>query len=88
MTGSTRTTWRSWTSFPYLALPASGSDAAPHPATTPSPKDQEEAQSVLEDLKESGALSLILIGTGGGGLFAGAVLMVRTSRRPRLLPAS
>ena len=74
--------------FPYLALPASGSDAAPHPATTPSPKDQEEAQSFLEDLKESGALSLILIGTGGGGLFAGAVLMVRTSRRPRLLPAS
>ncbi len=73
--------------FPYLALPASGSDAAPHPATTPSPKDQEEAQSFLEDLKESGALSLILIGTGGGGLFAGAVLMVRTSRRPRLQPA-
>jgi hypothetical protein len=73
--------------FPYLALPASGSDAAPHPATTPSPKDQEEAQSSLEDLKESGALSLILIGTGGGGLFAGAVLMVRNSRRPRLQPA-
>ena len=74
--------------FPYLALPASGSDAAPHPATTPAPKDQEEAQGILEDLKESGALSLFLIGTGGGGLFAGAVLMVRNSRRPRLQPAS
>ncbi len=73
--------------FPYLALPASGSDAAPHPATTPSTKDQEEAQSFLEDLRESGALSVLLIGTGGGGLFAGAVLMVRASRRPRLQPA-
>jgi hypothetical protein len=73
--------------FPYLALPASGSDPAPHPATTPSAEDKEEAQGLVEDLKESGALSLLLIGTGGGGLFAGAVLLVRASRRPRLQPA-
>ncbi len=73
--------------FPYLALPHSGSDAAPHPATMPSPKDQQEAQGFLDDLRESGALSLLLIGTGGGGLFAGAVLLARTSRRPRLQPA-
>ncbi len=72
--------------FPYLALPASGSDAAPHPATSPSSKEQQEAQGFVEDLKESGALSLVLMGIGGGGLFAGAVLMARTSRRPRLQP--
>jgi len=74
--------------FPYLALPHSGSDGVPHPATAPSPKDQQETgDSLLEDMRQNGVLPLMFIGTGGGGLLAGAVLMVRASRRPTPQPA-
>jgi hypothetical protein len=71
--------------FPYLALPASGSDASPHPATAPAPKGQ---PSGIEEFFDNGALPLLLTGAGGGGLLAGAVLLVRAHRRPQLLPAS
>lgn len=69
--------------FPYLALPASGSDPAPHPATTPAPKDK-GVEGFFDGLQENGIVPLILTGAGGGGLFAGAVLMVRARRRPAL----
>jgi len=73
--------------FPYLALPASGSDAKPHPAVAPAAEEQQEGmQRLLDDA--AGMLPLILTGAGGGGLVAGAVLMVRAHRRPRLVPAS
>ncbi len=73
--------------FPYLALPASGSDAKPHPATAAAPEEgQDGLQGLLDDV--AGVLPLILTGAGGGGLVAGAVLMVRANRRPRLVPAS
>ncbi|MDZ5623612.1 DUF4331 domain-containing protein [Nocardioides sp. HM23] len=72
--------------FPYLALPASGSDASPHPATAPTPKDQQDG---VEEFFNNGVLPLILTGAGGGGLLAGAVLLVRAHRRqPRLQPAT
>ncbi|WP_322938130.1 DUF4331 domain-containing protein [Nocardioides bizhenqiangii] len=72
--------------FPYLALPASGSDASPHPATAPAPKDQQDG---VEEFFNNGVLPLILTGAGGGGLLAGAVLLVRAHRRqPRLQPAT
>jgi hypothetical protein len=75
--------------FPYLALPASGSDAAPHPATAPAPRDQQNAlERLLDSLTDNGVLPLILSGAGGGGLFAGAVLLVRARRRPHLQPAA
>lgn len=67
--------------FPFLALPASGSDASPHPATASAPKDQ---PSSIDEFFESGALPLLLTGAGGGGLLAGAVLLVRAQRRPEL----
>jgi hypothetical protein len=70
--------------FPYLALPASGSDASPHPATAPAPKDQPKG---IEEFFDSGVLPLLLTGAGGGGLLAGAVLLVRAHRRPELQPA-
>ncbi|WP_183101119.1 DUF4331 domain-containing protein [Nocardioides pelophilus] len=75
--------------FPYLALPFSGSDASPHPATAPAPREQQNAlEDLLDGLTENGVLPLLLTGAGGGGLLAGAVLLVRAQRRPRLQPAS
>ncbi|WP_183095712.1 DUF4331 domain-containing protein [Nocardioides stalactiti] len=74
--------------FPYLALPARGSDPAPHSASAPSPREQDGLQGAIDDLLGNGVVPLLLTGAGGGGLLAGAVLMVRNHRRPRLLPAS
>lgn len=75
--------------FPYLALPFSGSDASPHPATAPAPREQQNAlEDLLDGLTENGVLPLLLTGAGGGGLLAGVVLLARALRRPRPQPVS
>ncbi|HET7736130.1 MAG TPA: DUF4331 domain-containing protein [Nocardioidaceae bacterium] len=71
--------------FPYLALPANGSDPQPHPATV---MDAEE-QNLVEDLLgflDNSAVAISLGGIGGGGMLAGALLLVRARRR-HLAPA-
>ncbi|KAA1418751.1 DUF4331 domain-containing protein [Nocardioides humilatus] len=74
--------------FPYLALPASGSEVAPHEGAPSAPGQQDVLERAVDRLRNSGALPLFLTGAGGGGLFAGAVLMVRGRRRPELRQAS
>jgi hypothetical protein len=75
--------------FPYLALPARGSDATPHPATAP-PSAQEDEPSTsggfLGGLTDGRVMPTILTGAGGVGLLAGALLLVANQRRARLLP--
>ncbi|NYJ02245.1 hypothetical protein HNR19_002943 [Nocardioides thalensis] len=74
--------------FPYLALPARGSDATPHPATAPGAQEEQGAsEEFMGGLTSNGVVPPLLTAVGGAGLLAGAVLMVRTQRRTRLLPA-
>lgn len=71
------------TTFPYLALPFRGSDAAPHPGAAPASASAKE-QSLLEravDQLQSGAVAGALTGIGGGGLLLGGFMLVRTRRR-------
>ncbi|WP_109509310.1 DUF4331 domain-containing protein [Nocardioides speluncae] len=65
------------TKFPYLALPASGSNEDPHPTAAPGAS---ESQGLL-DRMEGSIVSTVMTGAGGAGLLAGTILLVRASRR-------
>ncbi len=57
--------------FPYLALPASGSDAAPHPAAGGAAKQSSSEGGVLESLVPGRTSSMAFIGVGLLALLGG-----------------
>jgi hypothetical protein len=75
-------------SFPYLALPASGSDPQPHPAGAATADEREGLLGNLRDLLDNAAFAKVSLGAGGGGLLAGALLLLRPRRRQTAVPAS
>ncbi len=69
------------TKFPYLAMPFSGSDPAPHPVAAPATaQNQSLADKALDALRDNGVVGL-LTGLGGGGMLLGGLMLVRNKRR-------
>jgi hypothetical protein len=71
--------------FPYLALPESGSKAQPHPATE---GESEGLLDAVSGLLDNSALMWLFTGIGGGGLLAGVLMLARASRKPAAVTAS
>lgn len=70
------------TTFPYLGLPASGSDAKPHPAVAAAAAVSSTGPfSGAQDLLRNSALMWLSVGVGAAGLVAGAVVLLRPRRK-------
>lgn len=67
--------------FPYLAMPYSGSDPAPHPVVAPaSAAEKSLIDEAMEALRDE-AVAGVLTGLGGGGMLLGGVMLYRSKRR-------
>ncbi len=78
------------TTFPYLALPFSGSDSSPHPGNPPGPaaSNQQSLLGGAVDQLQSNAAAGALAGVGIGGLVLGSVMLLRSRRRELPVNAS
>ncbi len=74
--------------FPYLAMPFSGSDPAPHPAVAPAAaKNQSLMEKSLDALRDD-TVAGVLSGLGGGGMLLGGMMMFRSRRRSNSMSAA
>lgn len=67
--------------FPYLAMPYSGSDPAPHPAPVPASAESKSLIDETLDALRDDSVAAILTGLGGGGMMLGGLMLYRSKRR-------